>query len=181
MPRPRLHLIRFHGVLAPNAKLRSKIVPAPPEHATETATDQAPDQGKTPRMSWARLLLTTSTILVTVQVWFTITYRGEGWVGHCGDFAASTLLLTLLFAFTFRFLSDFRAPYQHVWGGALVGASLFSVGKLLIGWYLGYSQLGSAYGAAGSLVVFLAWMYDSAQIFLFGAELVRVRLELHQQ
>jgi hypothetical protein len=54
--RPRLHLIRFHGVLAPNAKLRSKIVRAPPERATETATDQAPDQGKTPRMSWARLL-----------------------------------------------------------------------------------------------------------------------------
>ena len=43
-------------MLAPNAKLRRRIVPAPPERATETATDQAPDQGKTPRMSWARLL-----------------------------------------------------------------------------------------------------------------------------
>jgi Putative transposase/Glutaredoxin len=56
VPRPRLHLIRFHGVLAPNAKLRSKIVPAPPERATEPPTDHARAQGETPRMSWARLL-----------------------------------------------------------------------------------------------------------------------------
>ena len=56
VPRPRLHLIRFHGVLAPNAKLRSKIVPAPAERATETASEDAHPQGETPRMSWARLL-----------------------------------------------------------------------------------------------------------------------------
>ena len=56
VPRPRLHLIRFHGVLAPNAKLRSKIVPAPPERATEPPTDHAQGQGETPRISWARLL-----------------------------------------------------------------------------------------------------------------------------
>jgi len=54
MPRPRLHLIRFHGVLAPNTKLRSQIVPA--ERATEPPTDHASAQGETPRMSWARLL-----------------------------------------------------------------------------------------------------------------------------
>ena len=56
VPRPRLHLIRFHGVLPPNAKLRSKIVAAPAERATEPPTDHAPAQGETPRMSWARLL-----------------------------------------------------------------------------------------------------------------------------
>jgi hypothetical protein len=64
VPRPRLHLIpfdrlragRFHGVLAPNAKLRSKIVPAPAERATAPPTDHAPAQRETPRMSWARLL-----------------------------------------------------------------------------------------------------------------------------
>jgi hypothetical protein len=55
-PQPRLHLFRFHGVLAPNAKLRSKIVPAPPERATEPSTDHAQGQGETPRMRWARLL-----------------------------------------------------------------------------------------------------------------------------
>ena len=56
VPRPRLHLIRFHGVLAPNAKLRSKIVPAPPERATETSSENAHAQGAPARMSWARLL-----------------------------------------------------------------------------------------------------------------------------
>jgi Putative transposase len=56
VPRPRLHLIRFHGVLAPNAKLRSKIVLAPPEHATEPPTDHARARAETPRMSGARLL-----------------------------------------------------------------------------------------------------------------------------
>src|SRR5215469_11621386 len=56
MPRPRLHLIRFHGVLAPNAKLRRKIVPARAERATEPPTDHAQGQGETPRMSWARLI-----------------------------------------------------------------------------------------------------------------------------
>ena len=56
MPRPRLHLIRFHGVLAPNATLRSKIVPAPAQRATETSTEDAHAQRETPRMSWAQLL-----------------------------------------------------------------------------------------------------------------------------
>ena len=56
VPRPRLHLIRFHGVLAPNAKLRGKIVPAPAERATETSSEDAHAQGEIPRMNWARLL-----------------------------------------------------------------------------------------------------------------------------
>src|ERR687892_1904688 len=56
VPRPRLHLIRFHGVLAPNAKLRSKIVPGPAPPATESPSEDAHAQGETPRMSWARLL-----------------------------------------------------------------------------------------------------------------------------
>ena len=56
VPRPRLHLIRFHGVLAPNAKLRCEIIPSPAEHATEHLTDHARAQGAPARMSWARLL-----------------------------------------------------------------------------------------------------------------------------
>jgi hypothetical protein len=56
VPRPRLHLIRFHGVLAPNAKLRSKIVPAPAPRTTETSSEDAQAQGAPARMSWARML-----------------------------------------------------------------------------------------------------------------------------
>ena len=62
VPRPRLHLIRFHGVLAPNAKLRSKIVRAPPERAAETSSESAHAQGATPRRAWARLLKRASTL-----------------------------------------------------------------------------------------------------------------------
>jgi len=122
------------------------------------------------------LLLTASMVLVAVQLWWQEYLPGEAWMWHSVDFLASTLLILLLFAFTFRFMSEGQVPYRHIWGGAFVSALLFCVGKVLIGWYLGYSQLGSTYGAAGSLVVFLAWVYYSAQIFFFGAEIIRVRL-----
>jgi Putative transposase len=56
VPRPRLHLIRFHGVLGPNAKIRGKIIPRPPGPATEPSSEHAPAQGAPARMSWARLL-----------------------------------------------------------------------------------------------------------------------------
>ncbi len=123
------------------------------------------------------LLLVATTLLTSFQLWWRDHLPGEAWAWQAGDFLASTALITLLFAFTFRFMSDGRVPYRNVWRGAFVGAVLFCVGKLLIGWYLGYSRLGSAYGAAGSLVVFLAWVYYSAQIFFFGAEVVRTELK----
>jgi membrane protein len=122
------------------------------------------------------LLLLTSTFLAALEYWAKDLLPGAAWMWQGGDFVASTLLITLLFAFTFRFMSDGQVRYKQLWGGAFTGALLFCVGKLLIGWYLGYSRLGSAYGAAGSLVVFLVWVYYSAQIFFFGAEVVRTEL-----
>ena len=92
------------------------------------------------------------------------------------DFLASILVLTLLFVFTYRFLSDGRLRYTRLFGGALTSAVLFTVGKMGIGTYLAFVNLGSAFGAAGSLVVFLAWVYYSAQIIFFGAEVVRAGL-----
>ena len=64
--------------------------------------------------------------------------------------------------------------WGDVWHGALVTAVLFTIGKLLIGLYLGKSAVGSTFGAAGSLVVLLIWIYYSAQILYFGAELSHV-------
>jgi membrane protein len=122
-------------------------------------------------------LLLASAMLTAVQHLWDAALPGPAWLWHGADFLLSTLLITLLFACTFRFMSDGPVRCRHVWSGALTSALLFTVGKLLIGWYLGFSQLGTAYGAAGSLVVFLAWVYYSAQIFFFGAELVRVELE----
>jgi membrane protein len=95
-------------------------------------------------------------------------------VGQILNFVASLVVFTLLFAMIFRLLPDAKIAWGDVWLGAAVTALLFSVGKLLIGLYLGHSSLASTYGAAGSLAVLLVWLYYSAQIFLFGAELTQV-------
>jgi membrane protein len=86
----------------------------------------------------------------------------------------SLVVITLLFATIFRFLPDAKIGWRDVWLGAAVTAVLFEAGKFLIGLYLGRSGVASAYGAAGSLAVLLIWLYYSAQIFLFGAELTKV-------
>lgn len=78
-------------------------------------------------------------------------------------------ITTGIFAAMFKFLPDVIIPWRGVWIGALTTSVLFSVGKYLIGLYLGNSSTASVYGAAGSLVVLLMWVYYSAQIFLTGA------------
>ena len=86
----------------------------------------------------------------------------------------SFCIITLLFALIFKFIPDTAIPFRDVWMGAAVTSILFTVGKVIIGFYLGHSALTSAYGAAASLVIFLIWIYYSAQILLFGAELTHV-------
>lgn len=91
------------------------------------------------------------------------------------ELATSVLYLTLLFAVTFHILSGQRIAWKYVLYGSVVTALLFSVGKIALGMYLVYSSTASMYGAAGSLVVFLVWVYYSSQILFFGAELVQAR------
>jgi membrane protein len=86
-------------------------------------------------------------------------------------------IITLLFALVYRFLPDVRLEWREIWIGAFVTALLFTIGKFLIGLYLGRSTAASSYGAAGSVVVLLLWVYYTAQIVLFGAELTRVYAE----
>jgi len=93
---------------------------------------------------------------------------------QAANFAASLVLVTLLFAMLYRILPDTWVAWRDVWTGAAVTALLFSIGKLLIGLYLAHTTTGSAFGAAGSVVLFLLWVYYSAQIFLFGAEFTEV-------
>lgn len=83
-------------------------------------------------------------------------------------------VITILFALIFKFLPDAEIAWRDVWFGAFVTALLFSLGKFLIGLYLGNSTVGSSFGAAGSLVLLLLWIYYSAQILLFGAEFTQV-------
>jgi membrane protein len=85
----------------------------------------------------------------------------------------SLLLFTLLFAAIFKVLPDTPIPWRFVVTGAFITAILFTIGKSLIGWYLGTTAASSGYGAAGALILILLWSYYSAQIFLFGAEITR--------
>jgi membrane protein len=90
------------------------------------------------------------------------------------DVSVSFAVITVLFGLTFKLLPDVDVAWRDVWLGAAVTSLLFVAGKSLIGLYLGKSSIGSVYGAAGSLVVILVWVYYSSQIVIFGAEFTKV-------
>ena len=89
-------------------------------------------------------------------------------------FVVSFALITLLFAMIYKVLPDVEIAWRDVWIGAAVTALLFTIGKFLIGLYLANSTVASTYGAAGSLVVLLLWIYYSSQILFLGAEFTQV-------
>lgn len=86
----------------------------------------------------------------------------------------SLSMITLLFATIFKFLPDAKIAWHDVWIGAFLTALLFTIGKFALGIYLGKSAVASSYGAAGSLIVLLLWVYYSSQILFFGAEFTQV-------
>ncbi|MGL5805084.1 MAG: YihY/virulence factor BrkB family protein [Xenococcaceae cyanobacterium] len=90
------------------------------------------------------------------------------------NFLISFGFIAFLFALMYKYLPDAKIAWKDVSVGAIMTALLFSLGKLLLGLYLGKGSFGSTYGAAGSLIIFLAWVYYSAQILLFGAEFTEV-------
>ena len=98
---------------------------------------------------------------------------------HLGSLLVSFLTVTVLFALLYKVVPDVSIEWTDVWTGAAVTSLLFSIGKSLIGLYLGKTSVGSAYGAAGSLVVFLVWVYYSAQIFFLGAQFTHIFAERH--
>ncbi len=89
------------------------------------------------------------------------------------NFLVSMALVTGLFALLFRYLPDARMPWRFIWLGAFITALLFTLGKYLIGIYLSKAAVGSPFGAAGSLVVLVVWVYYSSLIVFFGAELTQ--------
>lgn len=95
------------------------------------------------------------------------------------NFLVSFFTIAVLFGLIFRFVPDKTIGWRQVWLGALATAFLFTIGKALIGLYLGKASVGSAYGAAGSLIVVIVWVYYSSQIFFFGAEFTHT-LAKHQ-
>ncbi|SMD45114.1 membrane protein [Aquiflexum balticum DSM 16537] len=86
-------------------------------------------------------------------------------------FILTQLILVVVFALMYRILPDAKVRWKDTWMGAIVTMLLFGIGKYLIGIYMGNSDLGSSYGAAGSLVILLIWVYYSVVIFLFGAQI----------
>jgi membrane protein len=101
--------------------------------------------------------------VTAVAPWSTVFWQ---WI----DLVVSFILLTCLFAVTYKVIPAVRIAWRDVWVGAAVTSLLFTLGKILIGWYLVHSSVASAYGAAGSVIVLLLWVYYSAQVCLFGAE-----------
>lgn len=119
-------------------------------------------------------------LLVSLVVSAAIAYVGENLFGGGAtvlvrvlEMAASIGVLTVLFAIVYKMLPSRRIPWSDVWVGALVTAVLFSIGKYLIGLYLGKSAAASQFGAAGTIVVAIFWVYYSAQIFFLGAEFTK--------
>jgi membrane protein len=101
------------------------------------------------------------------------------WLWQTANIGASFLVAALLFAMIYRFLPDVRLGWKDVWVGAAATALLFTVGKYLIGLYLGRTAVASAFGAAGSFVVLLFWVYYSALISFLGAEFTQVYARRH--
>jgi membrane protein len=99
---------------------------------------------------------------------------------HTINFVVSFAGISALFALIFKYVPEARIEWKDVWEGAVATALLFTIGKSLIGLYLGKAAVGSAYGAAGSLIVVIVWVYYSALIFFFGAEFAHVRATVRQ-
>lgn len=118
-----------------------------------------------------------SAVLAAVSKYIDGRVEGTAMVWQAMNIVVSFAVITLLFAVIYRFLPDVKLLWRDVWVGSLMTALLFTIGKQLLAIYLGRSSTTSSYGAAGSVIVVLLWVYYSAQIILFGAELTRVFTE----
>jgi membrane protein len=139
-------------------------------------------------LSFGLILALGFLLLVSLAIGAALTAVGKWWGTYFSGWALvlqvvnqiiSFGIVTVLFALIYRFLPRARVAWRDVWVGALVTAVLFSIGKYLIGVYLGTSGIASGFGAAGSLAVILVWVYYSAQVFLLGAEFTCVYAHEH--
>jgi len=106
--------------------------------------------------------------------------KGGEALWHLMQLSLSAIVIAALFTTIFRYLPKKRVPWREVVPGAMITATLFVLGKFLLGLYLGKAAVGSRYGTAGSIVILLVWAYWSAQIFFFGLELTHMYSEVHE-
>ena len=118
--------------------------------------------------------LALSTTVAALTDWIGSQLPVPGFIFQIFTFLFSVAITTLLFATIFKVLPDAQIEWQDVWRGAFITAILFSLGKIALALYLGREATSSTYGAAGSLILLLSWVYYSANILLFGAEFTQV-------
>ena len=123
--------------------------------------------------------LVASAALTAMGVYLNSFLPGAKMLLQAVNFVVSFLLISVLFAAVYKILPDRQLAYRDVAVGAVATAFLFTVGKTLIGLYIGSSSVASSYGAAGALVIVLLWIYYSSQIFLLGAEFTKVWASHH--
>ena len=114
--------------------------------------------------------LIASAALAALRKWWGPVFSNWATIASAVEFAASFALVTMVFAMIYKLMPRVHIAWKDVWVGAAVTSLLFTIGKFLIGLYIGQSGIASGFGAAASLVVVLVWVYYSAQVFLFGAE-----------
>jgi len=114
--------------------------------------------------------LLVSTAVAVLGKWWAPWFGQYASLAHALDWAVSFGLITAIFAMIYKWIPQVQIAWRDVWIGAAITALLFTLGKTLIGLYIGRSGVASPFGAAASLVVLLLWVYYSAQIFLLGAE-----------
>ncbi len=117
--------------------------------------------------------LVVSAALAALHTYMGNTFPGVGVLWEALNVVVSLGVITLLFALVYKVLPDVKLAWGDVWIAGLVTAGLFTSGKLLIGLYLGTTSIASTYGAAGSVIVILVWVYYSAQVVLLGAEFTK--------
>lgn len=120
------------------------------------------------------LLLFISTWIAAAEKFFSEVLPVPGPLLEMVNFIMSFVVITVLFAVIFKVLPGVRLKWSDVAIGAAITSLLFSLGKLLIGWYLGTTTIASSYGAAGSFLIVLLWVYYSAQVFFLGAEFTKI-------
>jgi membrane protein len=143
---------------------------------------------RTRLLSFGMILAIAFLLLVSLVVSAALAALGKWWGGWFGgwavlletlNFVVAFAITTGLFALIYKFLPRAEIAWRDVWIGAAVTALLFAIGKFVIGLYIGRSGIASGYGAAGSFVVLLVWVYYSTQIFLLGAEFTWVYSHEH--
>jgi membrane protein len=152
-----------------------RVKPRPSGHLYAFVMDRVRSFGLVVAIGFLLLVsLSVTAALAALNAWLFNVSPGDAYLWNVVNTLVSIVVTTGLFALLFRFLPDVRLRWRDVTTGALVTAVLFTLGQQVIGLYLGRSSIAASYGAAGSMMVLLLWVYYSCQILLFGAEFTRV-------